>query len=91
MITSALCDWGASWGSTVIGWIPPQPAVTGVVVTAGNYIQPIIDGAASMACWIPYPVIGACLGVVVPVFLAAMTFKALRAIASYIPLVGGAG
>jgi len=91
VITDALCQFGIGVASTVVGWFPPQPAVTGVVVTAGNYLQPIMDGAGSMGVWVPWPVIAACLLVVVPCFLASFLFKAARAVAAHIPLVGGAG
>lgn len=91
MITNAVVQFAVGFLSIVCGWFPKQPAVDQVVVTAGGFLQPIVDGAASLGVWVPWGTIGACMAVVVPLFIATFLFKTLRALASYIPLVGGAG
>lgn len=91
MITDALFQAGGGAFVTVCGWFPKVPAVDQVVVSAGGYLGPILNGAASLGCWVPWAVIGTCMVVVGPLFLATLAFKTLRALFSYVPLIGGAG
>ena len=48
MITSAVAQFAVGFLTIVCGWFPKQPAVDQVVVTAGGFLQPIVDGAASL-------------------------------------------
>lgn len=91
MITNAILQVGLMFVDLLTGWFPKQPAVDQVVVQAGGFLAPIVAGAASLGVWVPWGVIGLCVGVVVPLFLATLTFKTIRAIVSYLPLIGGAG
>lgn len=91
MITDGIMTVAIGFVSTVLGWFPQQPAVAQVVVSAGGYLTPIVAGAASLGCWIPWGVIVACMVIVVPLYLGSFGFKILRAVVSYLPLIGGAG
>lgn len=90
-----IVEWFMSLASTVWGWIAGFfPAISddqGVIITAQNFFSTIASGAGLLGAWIPWLTVSLCLAVVVPVYLAAMTVRLVRAILGHVPLIGGNG
>lgn len=82
-VSAGFTEWVASlmpdWDPP--GWMtdPLGPVVTG------------IGAGASMGAWVDWTAVGVIVGTTTLVFAIAFGIKLVRAILSYVPLIGGAG
>lgn len=91
MISDWLMVFGTDFGLTFLTTMPSFPQWESLTITAGNYLLPLAAGMASMGVWIPWGVIGICMGIIGPLYTAALVFKLARAVLAHVPLVGGNG
>ena len=94
-VVLVIVEFFMSLGGQIFAWASQNMSsstdLDGVIVKSGTAIVPIIQGIGSMGVWIPWQVIGLCMGALFPLYLGAFLFKVARAIAAHLPLIGGAG
>jgi hypothetical protein len=77
----------ATWFCTLFpAWDPPA-----WFVSLGSSLAGLVSGMSGLGGWIDWPIVSVIAAAAIGTWLVCLGIKALRAIASYIPFVGGAG
>lgn len=90
MITQALLDLGRSVAGWLASLFPPWD-VPSQVTSLPGLLRTLAGYAAGLGGWVDWGVLSACAGVAVATWVVCLGIKVFRAIASYLPFVGGAG
>lgn len=90
MITQFFLDLGASIVNWLASLFPPWQVPSQVTGLPGMLSQ-LLAGMGGLGGWIDWGVVSAAVGVAVSTWIVCLVIKTLRAIASYLPFVGGAG
>lgn len=89
-----ITQWFIDMGTRFVGWLAslmPTWTPPDVLVNFGSTFNGFFSRIAGLGGWFDFTVCGVCLGLALAAWVTGAGIKLLRAIASYIPLFGGAG
>jgi len=90
MITEFLLNLGVIIGNFFLDAIPEWSAPDSFV-NLDEQINGLIANSDGTGVWIPWVLVIACVSVALASWVIGLAVKGVRAIASYFPIIGGAG
>lgn len=89
-----ITEWLLGLGATILAWVgslfpawTPPPEFTGL----GGMISQLMGWFVGLGVWVPWGVLGACVGIQLAAWAIALSAKTVRAAVAHIPFVGGHG
>lgn len=89
-----ITEWFISIGTTIATWFAnlfPDWTPPAFLVNLGDTINSTVSNLSGVAVWVDWGTEMTIAGVVTAVWISTFGVKIVRALASYIPFVGGSG
>jgi len=89
-----ITEWLINVGATVATWflsLIPSWQIPDFFTTLDSQINSLFAGASGFSVWVPWTVVVTAIGISLGSWVIGLSVKAIRAIASYLPFIGGAG